>query len=76
MRFFFDIQDGKHLARDDIGMDCQGRDAARVQAARALTEMASNYLPTDGLSRHLAIHVRSGAGPLFTVDMRYHVLTD
>ena len=75
MRYFFDIQDGKHVAKDDIGVDCLGDNAARVEATRALTEMASDYLPSDGLSRHLAIHVRSNVAPLFSVDLQYSVMT-
>ncbi len=76
MRYFFDIQDGRHLARDDIGVECLGDNAARVEATRALTEMASDYLPSDGLSRHLAIHVRSAVATLFSVDLRYAVLVN
>ena len=76
MRYFFDIQDGDDLARDDIGIECRSDYAARVEATRALTEMASEYLPSDGPHRNLAIHVRNRTAALFTVNLRYDVFSD
>lgn len=58
MRYYFDIRDGDDFARDDIGLELQDVVAARLQATVALTEMARDYLPTDGDHRRLVIQVR------------------
>jgi hypothetical protein len=71
MRFYFDIRDGKDLARDDIGIDLHNVHAARVQATIALTEMAREYLPSDGNHRNLSIDVRGAEGSLFNVSLEY-----
>ena len=76
MRYYFDIQDGTDLARDDIGVDCRSAYAARVEATRALTDMASDYFPTDGNHRNIAIHVRSANAALFTVNLKYDVVSE
>ena len=75
MRYFFDIQDGSSLARDDFGIECRSDYAARVEATRALTDMASDYLPTDGEHRNMSIHVRNGKATLFTVNLKYDVFS-
>ena len=73
MRYYFDIRDGADLARDDIGVDLPNLNAARLQATIALTEMARDYLPSDGTERSLAIHVRNAEGPQFDVTLDYEL---
>ena len=71
MRFYFDMRDGEDFARDDIGVDLHSAKAARLQATIALTEMARDYLPTDGDHRNLGIKVRNAEGVLFDVSLEY-----
>jgi len=58
MRYFFDIFDGNHWARDDIGVDCARDRSARHQAVLALTELARELLPSNGSAQELVIRVR------------------
>lgn len=73
MRYYFDIRDGDHIAKDEFGVELRNIDAAHTEAAVALTEMARDYLPSDGPHRVLGIHVRDSAGPQFKVTIDYDV---
>jgi hypothetical protein len=73
MRFFFDLADGDDFTRDDIGGEYRTADQARVQAIITLTEMARDWLPTDGPNRDLAIQVRAGETPFIEVSFRFEV---
>lgn len=53
MRYYFDILEGEFWARDDLGVDCPDDRRARHQAVLALTELASELLPSDGPSKEL-----------------------
>jgi hypothetical protein len=69
MRYFFDIFDGDHWTRDDIGVDCPNDGGARYQAVLALTEMATDFLPGDGPSKDLKVRVRRQEEVAFTVSL-------
>jgi hypothetical protein len=71
MRYFFDIRDDDSFARDDIGVDLRDDVVARSQATLALTEMARDYLPSDGDHRNLKIEVRTEDGPRFDVTLDF-----
>lgn len=71
MRYFFDIFDGDHWTRDDIGMEARGDRHARHQAVLALTEMARELLPTDGDHMKLHIRVRTESDERFTVRLDF-----
>lgn len=73
MRYYFDIRDGDHMSRDEVGVELRSIDAAHTEAAVAVTEMARDYLPSDGPHRVLGIHVRDSAGPQFKVTIDYDV---
>lgn len=73
MRYYFDMRDGDQMARDDVGVELRNSAAAHAEAAVALTEMARDFLPTDGPHRVLGIHVRNASGPQFTVTIKYDV---
>ena len=57
--YFFDTRDGKTFIPDEIGMECQGIEEARDQAALCLAEMAKDVLP-GSTRRELAVEVRDG----------------
>ena len=73
MRYYFDIRDGAHVTRDDVGVELRNIDAAHTEASIALTEMARDYLPSDGPHRVLGIHVRDCEGARFKVTIEYDV---
>lgn len=73
MRYYFDIRDGDHVSRDEVGVELRNIDAAHTEATVALTEMARDYLPSDGPHRVLGIHVRDSAGAQFKVTIDYDV---
>ena len=73
MRYYFDIRDGDHVSRDEVGVELRNIDAAHTEAAVAVTEMARDYLPSDGPHRVLGIHVRDSAGAQFKVTLDYDV---
>lgn len=71
MRYYFDIFDGEHWARDDYGVDCANDGRARHQAVLAITELARELLPADGPSRELSIRVRLRNEVAFTVELAF-----
>jgi hypothetical protein len=58
-RYFFDIHDGKHLIRDDVGTDCIGSDAIRAEAIITLPAIARDVIPKEGDQQTLTVIVRN-----------------
>ncbi len=56
-RYYFDHRDGDHFVRDDEGLEFDGIEAARDEAARSLGEHARDVLP-GALRRLLTVEVR------------------
>ena len=73
MRFFFDLEDGDSLTRDDLGADLPTLDAARIQAIVSVTEMARDWLPLDGNNRDISVVIRSPHKALVKVSFRFEV---
>ncbi|HEX8168086.1 MAG TPA: hypothetical protein VF601_20135 [Beijerinckiaceae bacterium] len=61
MRYFFDVHNGNELTRDEVGMDLDGINEARDEAAEALAEMAG-AVSRDPNPRDFAIEVRDESG--------------
>ncbi|HTJ58031.1 MAG TPA: hypothetical protein VL418_10760 [Devosiaceae bacterium] len=61
-RYFFVIDDGISTTDDSEGLELPNLGAARREAVRALTEIASEELPDDGDQRGLCVKVLDGAG--------------
>jgi hypothetical protein len=57
-RFYFDIYDGDHWTRDDIGVVCRDTRHARHEGMMALTEMAREYFPFGDAPMQLIVRVR------------------
>ena len=73
-KFFFDVHDGYHHHIDMSGTDLIDQHAARDEATRAITEMAADYLPGDGLQRNIVIHIRDQNGlPLSDVTLDFKI---
>jgi len=60
-RYFFDIHDGARSTTDDTGVELDGLEAARQEAARTLGEIARDILP-DGDRQEVVIEVKDEAG--------------
>ena len=72
-RYYFDVRDGETFAPDDTGLDFDGIEAARDEAARALGEIAREVLP-GSVARELAIEVSDGdKRPVLRTTLRFEV---
>ncbi|QRM33922.1 hypothetical protein [Microvirga sp. VF16] len=60
-RFYFDINDGERLTRDEVGNLCQSRKAMRDAAIKVLPDIARDELP-DGDRRDFTVKVRDEGG--------------
>ena len=75
MRYFFDVHHGNELTRDEVGMDLDGINEARDEAAEALAEMAGGA-SRDANPRNFAIEVRDERGqPVLKAEISYAVQT-
>ena len=63
-RYYFDIRDGEALFADDEGLELEDQTQAEIEAATSLADMAKDLSPLDE-RHHMAIEVRTKAGPLF-----------
>ena len=60
-RYFFDTYDGNRLISDAEGIELQSVDMARIEAQRALPDLARDALP-DGDQKTFIVSVRDEAG--------------
>ena len=75
MRYFFDVHNGNELTRDEVGMELEGINQARDEAAEALAEMASGA-SRDPNPRDFAIEVRDELGqPILKAEISFAVQT-
>jgi hypothetical protein len=73
MRYYFDVDDGVALSKDEVGIELPDDAAAKLQGTLALTEMARDDLPSNGNKRNLSIQVRTGEGIRFIISLDYEV---
>ena len=60
-RYFFDTYDGNQMAPDEAGLELADIAAAKVEAQKALPDMARDAMP-DGNHRTFVVSVRDEAG--------------
>jgi hypothetical protein len=60
-RYFFDTYDGNHLISDAEGIELQSVEMARIEAQKALPDLARDALP-DGDQKTFIVSVRDEAG--------------
>jgi hypothetical protein len=60
-RYRFDIHDGTRYTPDETGVELDGLNAVREEAARTLGQLAREILP-DGDRREVVIEVRDESG--------------
>ena len=73
MRYFFDVHNGNELTRDEVGMELEGINHARDEAAEALAEMASGA-SRDSNPRDFAIRDELGQ-PVLKAAISFAVQT-
>lgn len=61
-RFFFDVDDGTTLLRDEEGTELANEHAARDEATRAMGKMARDYLPKGAPQQTIIMCVRDEEG--------------
>ena len=67
--YFFDTRDNAEFVEDDFGIEFDNLEAVKVEAARALAELARDVIP--GLKRILAVEVRDEQGPVLKAVMTF-----
>jgi hypothetical protein len=71
-RYYFDIHDGQHLTRDDVGTECRSPDDIKTEAMTALPEIARDIIPTDGDRQALTVIVRNASNlTVFTATLTF-----
>lgn len=68
--YYFDIRDGEALYADEEGLELEDRRQAEIEAATSLADMAKDLSPLDE-RHHMAIEVRTNAGPAFQAAFIY-----
>jgi hypothetical protein len=72
-QFYFDVYEGDRVTVDNDGMQLVSADAAWLEAARSIAEMARDAFPTraKGTGHSLAIAVRDESGPAFSITASF-----
>jgi hypothetical protein len=71
--YFFDSRDSDTLIEDDVGLDYPDLEAVKVEAARALAELAREVIPGT-VRRKIAIEVRDEQGPVLIASMAFEAV--
>ena len=75
MRYFFDVHNGNELTRDEVGMELEGINQARDEAAEALAERAGAASRGPN-PRDFAIEVRDESDrPVLKAEISFAVQT-
>jgi hypothetical protein len=70
---FFDTRDNDLFMEDDVGLEFPDLEAVKVEAAKALAELARDVIP-GSLKRELAVEVRDELGPILVARMTFEAL--
>ena len=62
-RYFFDVDDGNSVTRDDIGLELDGPDVAEREALRTLGDIARDILVEHGSGLTLRLGIRTEERP-------------
>jgi hypothetical protein len=71
--YFFDTRDNDAFFEDDEGLEYPDIEAVKVEAARALAELARDVIP-GSLKRELSIEVRDESGPVLIARMTFEAV--
>lgn len=72
-QYFFDVHEGDQVTVDNNGMQLGSADAAWIEAARSIAEMARDAFPKKarGADHSLEIAVRDENGPAFSIKAAF-----
>jgi hypothetical protein len=71
--YFFDTRDDDIFIEDDVGLEYPDLEAVKVEAGRALAELARDVIP-GSLKRELAVEVRDESGPVLEATMTFEAV--
>ncbi len=71
--YFFDSRDDDEFIEDESGIEFPDLEAVKVEAARALAEMARDVI-LGSMRRKLAIEVRDEQGPVLIATMIFEAV--
>ena len=66
--YFFDVDDGSHATKDNIGTECVDVRDARHKALQALPDIIRDALPGDDM-HDVLVTVRDGPTPIYTFTL-------
>lgn len=71
--YFFDTDDGALLVEDQIGGEFASLEEVKVEATRALAELARDTIP-GSMKREVAVFVRDALGPVLEARMTFEAV--
>ena len=71
--YFFDTRDNDDFIEDDVGFEFADIEAVKIEAARALADLARDVIP-GSLKRKLAVEVRDQIGPVLRALMTFEAV--
>jgi len=72
-RYFFDTRDDDRFIEDDVGLELDGLDSVKAQAALSLAELARDVLP-GSTKRVLTVEVRDEEQPVLRAILTFEAL--
>lgn len=72
-RYFFDTRDNDTFVEDDEGLEFDSLEAAKIQAAKCLADLARDVLP-GSLKRMLAVEVRDERQPVLRAMLTFEAV--
>lgn len=72
-RYFFDTRDNETFIEDDEGLELDGLEAVKRQAAKFLADLARDVLP-GSLKRVLAVEVRDERQPVLRAMLTFEAV--
>ncbi|MCS3447414.1 hypothetical protein AB7M49_000861 [Bradyrhizobium elkanii] len=75
-RFYFDLYEGEAMALDEEGLELKSVEAAQVEAAKSLADMARDAIHSRSAKpRDMTIDVRDEAGTIMQVRLVFDLQT-
>ncbi len=72
-RYYFDTRDNDQFIEDDLGLELDGLEAVKTQAALSLAELAKDVLP-GSMKRVLTVEVRDEQQPILRAVLKFEAI--